>query len=76
MLKIIKEKNKFLRYFNETFKLSSGFERFLASILIMLMICHLTACFWYMMNDFFEDSESWVYAFNFVDSSNLDVNIK
>lgn len=29
MFKIIKEKNQFLRYFNESLKLSAGFERFI-----------------------------------------------
>jgi predicted PurR-regulated permease PerM len=73
MLKILKEKNKFLRYFNETFKLSAGFERFLASLLIMLMICHLIACLFYIFIDFFDSSINWVNAFGFIDSSNFDV---
>ena len=74
MLRVIKEKNKFLRYFNETFKISSGFERFLGSLFIMLMICHLTACLWYMQADIADDPQSWIYQYKFLDSSNFDVN--
>lgn len=44
VMKVIKEKNKFLRYFNETFKLNSGIERFIISILAILLFCHLVAC--------------------------------
>ena len=33
IIKIIKEKNKFLKYFNETLKLSSGIERFIGYLL-------------------------------------------
>lgn len=73
MLKIIKEKNKFLRYFNETFKISSGFERFLGSLFLMLMACHLSACLWYMQAYIADDPGSWVYVYRFLDASNFDV---
>ena len=73
MLKIIKEKNKFLRYFNETFKLSAGFERFLGSLFTMLMICHLIACLFSILVDFIDSPINWINYFGFIDSSNFDV---
>lgn len=58
IMKIIKEKNKFLRYFNETFKLNSGIERFIISILAILLFCHLVACIWNLIADFSDSPET------------------
>lgn len=56
--------------------MSAGFERFIASIFTILLICHLVACFWNMLDYFFENPDSWQRRFNFVDSDNIDVLIK
>ena len=48
MAKVYKEKNKFLRYFNETFKLSTGIERFVVTVLSLLILCHINTCLWYL----------------------------
>lgn len=63
IMKIIKEKNKFLRYFNETFKLNSGIERFIISILAILLFCHLVACIWNLIAEFSDNPETWLLRF-------------
>lgn len=73
LLKVLKEKNRFLRYFNETFKLSSGIERFTLSLVAILIFCHIIACCWYLQADFHDTNEMWIYAHNLVDLSIFSV---
>lgn len=73
MLKIIKEKNKFLRYLNEVFKLSSGLERFIGSIFLLIMICHLAACLWFLQADIVDDPSTWIFQSNLTDGNNFEV---
>ena len=46
MLRVYKNKNKFIRYFNEKFSVNSGIERFIIFILLTLFSYHLFACIW------------------------------
>ena len=46
ILKIIKERNKLLKYLVELIKVGPGFERLFASLLSIFMFCHVAACFW------------------------------
>ena len=46
MLKIVKERNKLVKYLNEVLKIGVGFERLLFFILIFFVMCHIVACFW------------------------------
>ena len=46
MLKIMKERNKFLAYLSDMIKLKAGIERLFHFILILMIICHITACLW------------------------------
>ena len=46
MLKIAKEKSKFIKFLNEKLKISVGFERLLFFILLFVVISHIVACLW------------------------------
>lgn len=46
MLKIVKERNKLVKYLNEILKIGVGFERLLFFILIFFCVCHIVACLW------------------------------
>ena len=73
MIKVVKQKNKFLRYFNETLKLSAGFERFIATFFSMLLICHIVACIWHLLAEISDEKPlTWIYRFDFVDKENFD----
>ena len=74
MLKLLKERSKFLRYFNETLKLSTGLERFLTSFIFTLLICHLVACIWYLITLLNTDKEydNWTSRLNILDEENFD----
>lgn len=65
MMKMVKEKNKYLKYFNDTFQLSTGIERFVLSILSLLLFCHLTSCFWFMVADLGSNESSWLIRYEF-----------
>jgi len=75
ILKIIKERNKILRYFNEVFKLNSGLERVIIAILLILTFCHVVACLWYILNNFEMDSDEfiWFYMNDLQDLAILDL---
>ena len=74
MMKLVKEKNKYLRYFNEVFKFNAGLERFIASIFMMLFICHLVACFWFTLADFSstDTPDTWISRANLYDAEDID----
>ena len=46
MLKIVKERNKLVKYLNEVLKIGVGFERLLFFVLIFFVLCHIVTCFW------------------------------
>ena len=47
MLKIVKEKNKLVKFLNEKLKISVGLERFFFFVLLFLTLCHIVSCLWY-----------------------------
>ena len=75
ILKIIKERNKILRYFNEVFKLNSGLERVMIAVMMILLFCHIVACLWYMLSDFESDTNYviWTYMNDLQDLDILDL---
>ena len=46
MLKIVKERNKLVKYLNEILKIGIGFERLIFFILMFVTLCHIVACLW------------------------------
>ena len=46
MLRIVKERNKLVKYLNEVLKIGIGFERLLFLMLIFLILCHIACCIW------------------------------
>ena len=74
MLKIMKERNKFVKYVNEFLKLSLGLERLLYFSLLFFLLCHINACLWYLVAKLQDlDPESWVVQTGMVDAGNFDV---
>ena len=55
-------------------KLNSGIERFVISIIAILVFCHIVACLYHLLGSF-ESAyhNTWVFRFNFVDSSIYEV---
>ena len=74
MLKIVKERGKFSKYINDMLRLNVGVERLIYFTLIFVLMCHITACMWYLvakLEDF--SPETWVVRGNFQDQSEYDV---
>jgi hypothetical protein len=46
MLKIVKERNKLVKYLSELLKIGVGFERLLFFVLLFFVFCHIVACLW------------------------------
>jgi hypothetical protein len=76
MLKIGKEKNKFMKYLNKFFKLKVGVERLILLGLLLIIIIHITACLFYLLAKLDElNPETWVVRYGFQDESNFDVRL-
>ena len=76
MLKIVKERNKLVKYLNEILKIGVGFERLLFFILIFFILSHIVCCFWIFsarLEDFGPDT--WVVRYGYQDLSNMDLYI-
>lgn len=59
--KMIKERNKILKYVNKVLKISSGgAENLLGPVVFMTLFCHITSCFYYMMCVYEEGPDTWI----------------
>ena len=79
-MKVVKERNTLIKYVNDLFKLSAGFERLIFFVIISVVLCHISACFWYFKSsinhDFriiltkFEDeiNRTWLVRCEYMDS--------
>lgn len=54
-MKLIKERNKVIKYIISFLKVGPGFERLIMSLISIFMFCHMAACFWYMVADLNDD---------------------
>lgn len=73
VLKVIKDRNKFLTYFNDIFKLNSGLERYILSLIFILLFCHFTACVWFLINQMENEFNSWMNVNRLSEASVIDV---
>lgn len=76
LLKIVKERNKLVKYLQEVLKIGVGFERLLFFFLIFITLCHIVACLWIFsarLNNFSPDT--WVVRYGFQDIDDIDVSI-
>jgi hypothetical protein len=46
LLKIVKDRNKLIKYLDEILKIGVGFERLMFMMLIFLVFQHIAACLW------------------------------
>jgi hypothetical protein len=52
ILKIVKERNKLLKYLNDVLKIGLGFERLFFFIIIFLILAHVTTCIMFISAQF------------------------
>jgi inner membrane protein involved in colicin E2 resistance len=45
-LKIMKEKNKLMKFFTQYLKIGVGLERMVFFVLIFMIACHVGTCLW------------------------------
>lgn len=55
VLKIVREKSKFLKYLQALFKIGIGIQRFIGSMLAFFILIHIAACCWIMTANFTAD---------------------
>ena len=60
MFRLVKERNKLIRYLNEWFKLRAGIERFIFSILSIFIFCHIMACIWFLIAELNDEDNTWI----------------
>ena len=76
MMRIVRERNMFLRHLNDVMKISASLERLIAFIFVFVIMCHINACLWYLVakiDGIYPDT--WVVRYGYQDSSNYDVCI-
>ena len=68
VFKILKNKNKVLKMFQDLLKVSIGFERLFFFVLMFLILVHIVTCLWIMLAQFFKledheiDNENDIYS--------------
>ena len=75
-IRVCREKNAWMGKIEQTIpSLSIAGERLLAFIMIVLVMCHVTACLWYLLAQIEGiHPESWVIRYGLQDASNYHVN--
>ena len=75
MLKILKDRNRLVKYLGEVFKIGIGLERLLFFILLILIICHIVACLFIMQANFDESDNNWIYNGGYQDSTSAELYV-
>jgi len=61
IFKMIKERNRILKYLNNLLKITSGgAENILGPVIVMTCFCHVSACFYYMLCDAENLPDTWI----------------
>ena len=77
MLKIVKERSKFVKYINEMLRLSLGVERMIYFALIFILLCHITTCMWFLTAKLGDLSpQTWVTKHGYQDEDNFTVILR
>ena len=74
MLKIMRKQKKIEQYMKERLKMSSSVERLIYFAAIFFLLCHITACLFYLiakLEDF--GPKTWVVRLGFLDDFHPDV---
>jgi hypothetical protein len=75
MLKVVRDRNKIVRYFNKFLKVSAAAERLMFFFLIAILLMHNCACFWVMIGQAEDSPDSWINQFNYQDVTNIELYI-
>eukprot|EP00350_Pseudokeronopsis_sp_OXSARD2_P013033 CAMPEP_0170567186 /NCGR_PEP_ID=MMETSP0211-20121228/80321_1 /TAXON_ID=311385 /ORGANISM="Pseudokeronopsis sp., Strain OXSARD2" /LENGTH=357 /DNA_ID=CAMNT_0010888575 /DNA_START=782 /DNA_END=1855 /DNA_ORIENTATION=- len=75
MFKILQDRNRLVKYLGEVLKIGIGFERLLFFMLLLMVIFHITACFWIMIANFTDSNDNWIYAGGYVDAGNGELYV-
>lgn len=77
MLKIARRKGDFAKYFGKLASIGIGLERLVMLFVTFLLLCHIIACFWVIIQLFEEDQpDTWVYQNDFQDLDAGDLYIR
>jgi hypothetical protein len=49
IMKVVRERNNLIRYISDILRINAGFERFIFFIILSIILCHISACFWYII---------------------------
>ena len=73
IMKFVKERNTLIKYVNELFKLNAGFERLIFFVIIFLVLCHISSCFWIILTKLDDNPVTWMTVGGYEDSSNWEI---
>jgi hypothetical protein len=70
VLKVLKERNTLIKYLNEVFKISAGFERLAFYVLLFVICCHVASCFWVIVANLNSNTiDTWLFRAGLIDES-------
>jgi hyperpolarization activated cyclic nucleotide-gated potassium channel 1 len=76
IMKVVKERNTIIKYVNDFFKISAGYERLIFFAIISFVIIHIGSCFWIIQARISEDIyRSWIFRNGYMDKSNFEIYI-
>lgn len=84
LFKIFKQQGKIFQHLTEFLKVGEGFERFVFSLLIFIMISHFIACLWILTadvssggerdkNGVLSESTNWIIANNYSNMTHVQL---
>ena len=74
LMKVVRERNNLIKYVNDLFRLNAGFERFIFFIILSLIFCHISSCFWVMISSFDGNSpDTWMVRNGYNDLPNYAI---
>ena len=76
MLKIVKQRKKFITSVSDVLKLNDGVERLMCFIIFFFFLCHISGCLWYFLYQLDSNNvNSWIWRNGFQDAASLDVSL-
>lgn len=76
MMKVLHEKNNFIRKITKYINISIGARRLLSLTLILILLQHVTTCIWIFFASLNKDNKkNWIYMFGFEDLPDYELYI-
>ena len=74
MMKMVKERSKFMAYINKAIGLKPGTERLILFVMFVMLFTHIMACLWYYLAKLDNLApDTWVVRYGLIDVSKSEI---